>query len=485
MREKRAPWLNVGAAFLLLALVLFLGWKYVSYNSVPIDLPQHLLIAKKMLAGWMPYKDIIENKPPGAYISLIPAVLIAGKSLQLLAAMGLLLVAANSFLVYLIGSRLRDSRTGLVAGAIFVMLSIADAFTGFALLTEPISNFFVLLMANALLAARNGPLFFAAGVFAACAISVKQTSALALPLACMLLPWKKQMWRNLGAFAAGFFVVVLLIVAYLAIGGALWDSLWCTVLFALQYNSGSADRTLFVLSGTVILIAPAVFFAALGAFALRGRKELALAAWALLSLIAVCASYSFMHQYVFLFPPMALLAAFGLEGTVKWLRHAVSGNVGRAVSASLYLFVLLLVLCFCWSPFTIPDETAYAEDALGAAAYLNANMALEDKVFAFPKDVIVYYLTDKDPFTRGTFFSDRWVIEAPMDELEAQVLEPLRSTSPRYVVIVTEHDSIEVLASKNYLAVMAYVDGNYHLEKKIGGFNIYEKNEEGGNGGAG
>lgn len=55
-------------AILLFLVLLNILAAFSQPLSIFTDEGQYLLISKKMLDGWVPYRDIVENKPLGMYI---------------------------------------------------------------------------------------------------------------------------------------------------------------------------------------------------------------------------------------------------------------------------------------------------------------------------------------------------------------------------------------------------------------------------------
>ncbi len=100
---------NTALVLLLFIVLNILSAFYQPFSkSFSVDEGQYILIAKKMLDGWVPYRDIVDNKPLGMYLSLIPAVLLGGKDMVKLRLYGALIASLTSFLIFLIGEKVKN-----------------------------------------------------------------------------------------------------------------------------------------------------------------------------------------------------------------------------------------------------------------------------------------------------------------------------------------------------------------------------------------
>lgn len=186
--------------------------------SIFVDEGQYLLVSKKMLDGWVPYRDIIENKPIGMYISLIPAVLLCGKDFVKLRLFGVFIVSLTSFLIFLIGERVKDKKAGLLGALVFILIESFPNLYGYNLLTEPIANLFIAALFYMIICAELGyPGALVIGALTAASCSVKQTSLFVfIPLAFVFMHASRKLDRK------------KLLLSFLIGGGLLLSRCCCT-----------------------------------------------------------------------------------------------------------------------------------------------------------------------------------------------------------------------------------------------------------------
>lgn len=80
--------------------------------------------ANKILEGYIPYIDVVDNKPPLTYYTVALIFLIFGKNnLPAVHLVTTLMVMATAFMVYVTGRELRDEKTGIISAIIFTALA--------------------------------------------------------------------------------------------------------------------------------------------------------------------------------------------------------------------------------------------------------------------------------------------------------------------------------------------------------------------------
>ncbi|MGK7928727.1 MAG: ArnT family glycosyltransferase [Spirulina sp.] len=80
-------------------------------------------MGQSLIDGHLPYTELWDVKPPGAFFIYAIFMLLLGKSVVSIRLAGALCVASISFFIYLVGNRLWNNRVGILAGMLVVLLS--------------------------------------------------------------------------------------------------------------------------------------------------------------------------------------------------------------------------------------------------------------------------------------------------------------------------------------------------------------------------
>lgn len=451
--------------------------------AIFVDEGQYLLISKKMVEGWVPYRDIVENKPIGMYISLIPAVLLCGNDFVKLRLYGALIVGVTSFLVFLIGSKTKGRAAGLLAALIFICIATFPDFYGYNLMTEPFANLFIAALFYLLLKGElDSKRALLIGILTAAACSVKQTSVFVfIPLAFVFLYCNGNRKRILLTFLVGGCIVAIPILLYLALNSALSDAAYWTFLYLIRLRGSSIESKLQTFVGFSFLFFPFILASFLSLLELSKDKKLVWL-WLLSSLILVQVGYAWPHNYLFVAPPLSILAAAGMCGgqKKKHKKDEVWEPIINGIRIILFLSILLLVV----SELSMMSEisrngSTYStypswEEQQEVSEFISSHTSREEGIFVFRNNAEIYYLSDRKAVTRMTFFfSDDFAMmnESEMNEF---IIWPLEESKPRYFVFnAADFNAFEKI--RNSMIVKEYLDSEYELVKKSGPLEVYER----------
>ncbi len=209
----------IGLIFVTALVVRLLGMPLRWINP---DEGAHLMDARLLLQGMIPVVDYASRQPLytlllAICLKLFGMTLWAGRLLPILACVGI------GWMIFLIGRRLFDASTGIVAAAIYLFLPYTLIWST-VVKTEMPAVFFCCVAAYLLIVglqsqSRVMVFFFLAGISSALAFYVRQTT-LYLPAAVFLFllfyPTEDRSvrWRRLGVYFAGFISVCLLVGLY-------------------------------------------------------------------------------------------------------------------------------------------------------------------------------------------------------------------------------------------------------------------------------
>jgi Dolichyl-phosphate-mannose-protein mannosyltransferase len=123
--------------------------------------------------GHLPYLELWDNKPPGAFVPFALTILLAGRSIVAIRLLGAACVLASAYLAFLIGRRLWDSRAGVLAAVMSVVFT--SLIPGCqATMTETLAMVPVMAALAILITCRHGAgTGFAAGVLLSLATLVR------------------------------------------------------------------------------------------------------------------------------------------------------------------------------------------------------------------------------------------------------------------------------------------------------------------------
>jgi hypothetical protein len=483
-------------AYALLAFLLLLRVPSL-VQPAGADQGLYAYVGSRILDGELPYRDAWDQKPPAIHF-MYALMYSVWPDDAVVAAADLLAAAAIAWLLVPLGTALGGTAgAGFASAAVFLALGdpTFSRLAGVRLRAQCETFIAVAVTAAILLAirtARHSPpgagsrtrhrlAVFAAGVCVGVAVVFKYNAAVYAPVALAALwlaPAARAAWRkDLLTFCAGCAAPAAGMLVLFAAGGALYDLYQATVAYNLQYSGQTYDGpwsgvryvltfpvaqaridSLWTIGGLGCLV--------LLAAGLRRGGDLRLlfpVLWtcaACLS-IAINGSRGLPQYFVQAAPPLGLAA--GVAAALLWPAPSVSS----AWRAPLRLAVLLLVAFGAWRvtdfdklPRNAAHDLAYAagrisrEDHLARyggqrddkyaalsqmrlAEYLRARTPPSETVYIFGFSPGAYVLADRVSASR--FFWSFPIIAGFNASAPGYgpggVLEDLRASSPRYVVL--------------------------------------------------
>jgi 4-amino-4-deoxy-L-arabinose transferase-like glycosyltransferase len=421
--------LRVSLFVVLISTAVRLPFFFTGINS---DESTYILIGQSLLEGHLPYTELWDLKPPLAFLFYASAIALGGKSIVAVRIMGTFCVALTGLLIYLVGQKLWNSRTGIAASMLFVTVSIyipAGRFT----LTEHIA-IVPLVCALSLfvirgLTARN---LFLAGILIAMATLVRLNLAYVAVIVGFLVVFavfaetrsiSRALKYGLAYAGGGCLVIVLTSLPYAVTGQQrlLWSS---AVIAPLNYSSSQLtflgalkEQTIYVrqVSSNVgqsfvafVVLVWLGGFAGLLAICIQWRsasrsQRLGLAFLVVflsgteISILRSGAAYP--HYLIQLLPFVALTAAAFLNACSRgYSRWPVSGisvvALGLSMLASVSEYRKLASRLMKGQ--LINNDAAYE-----VAAYLKQANASGESMYVMT-DHIVYWLTNSKPMSKET-----------------------------------------------------------------------------------
>lgn len=436
--------MRLTAKHISLAFVLALIFGWIFFLRAPgfgfavwnVDEAIHAAAARTLLDGGVLYRDAIDQRTPLTYYAVAGLFALFGENnIWALHAATAALIGLTAFGVFLLGRRWRGRATGLWAAAIFCAFSTNLLYAGdaFAANTEWAVIFFTSWAAWWFWRSWERLSFwpaFLAGLGFGCAFLSKQPGLLDIgaPLATITYLYFKRRLTGSAAgtlalgLVAGFVTIAAATLAYFAAHGALADAYQYAWVYNLVYYGPEISLleravayfaiipmlwerfpVLLVIVG-LTMATMVVRLAQLRPTAEEGHENPSaffLLVWLGLALAGAAAGgRPYGHYYIQCFPPLALIAAWGIFELLAIWR----GRRWPAWAAgALLLGVIWSVIV---SPITGRSPAGLDPDpALRAAAFIEKHTTPEERIFVWGYNPDIYLFANRKPVSRFLYSS--------------------------------------------------------------------------------
>ncbi|MEI7817601.1 MAG: glycosyltransferase family 39 protein, partial [Desulfuromonadales bacterium] len=297
-------------------------------------------------------------KLPGAAIVYALFMSIFGQNISSIR-IGLILVnAACTGLLYLLGRRLFSTETAILAAVFYSLLSLSQSVMG---IFAHATHFIVLFSLSGFIILRHGLVkrqaqtIFIGGICFGISFLMKQHAIVLIPFALLLQIWPQRkdnkilLLRDCFIFLIGSTVPYISVTLWLYNIGVFGNFWFWTVKYAIEYANGLSIAEGFneFVSQITTIIKPNLLvwlLATAGIIVIcRERKfrdeRLFLIGYLAISFIMICPGLYFRpHYFVLLLPPIALLAAFATTSAIQTLARTVQP---KWATATLILFLII------------------------------------------------------------------------------------------------------------------------------------------------
>ena len=501
--EQQSAWKASGRAYGLLTLSfaasILLRAPYYQHSLIFVDEGFFASVAAELLRGSVLYRDVwCNNQPLTIYFCKWVFQLLGPTSIALHLG-SLLLALLESWLLYRIGRRFFSARVGGLAALAFAIASTnfnIPRIIGFT--PEQLMAVSATGAVYCFLAAwerRRAGLFFFAGLLSCGAVLAKPAAGPEIAMFFLFLffapGWSPA--RKAGALASlgsGYLMGGGILAASLVAGGNLypwWDqSVLSRVHYVAQIDWAAFLHNLarqpFGSGLTYLWAWILIWQGRKGAEANRDAYSLSVA-WLAAAFLGVCMGRRFYaNYYIQVFPPMALLAAVGLDYLTRAMRRP-------RFQASLVLSLVALLVPFSWFQartfahyYYLADPGAHSQVRLwdmcvidrrlkDVSAEIRALTQPGEPIFVFGPNPEFYFLSGRPMATAFSTFDITDPAEPPYGDDERQTIQKLDSTPPVLII-----DSCQYLKIADQPGWRELIARHYRLCNDLSGVRLFLRN---------
>ncbi len=433
--------------------------------------------------GGLPYRDAWEIKGPLTYYLFALVQFIFGSNQWGIRLFDLALIITAAAMLFILVRQLTNPIVAGWAAVLFVLWYASGNYWHTAQPDGWVSMLMIIAL-TPMLVARVSLRWYQlvlAGILIGSACLIKPLYVLFLFLAFVIAfqrgwPDKKQILRMALMLTAGFAIPLAIAVAWFAYQNALPDLFEQYIIYNLTIYAGGSLGSVgthikaiidFLLSGEVIL--PLIPVVGLGLVVLwRSSRQhaIALGLWALIAfLIVVVQNRFFKYHCLLLCPSITVLSAVGFHqlffpGSAELTEQKGTLRKQMQLMGALLLIVVIFQTAIHplfevskWVSFIsqrIDREEYYAGfgdipyASIQAADYIREHTAVEDRIYVWGWDAVIYYLSGRQSSTRFGFSMPLLMGEGT--EIQAayrrEFLASLKANPPVYIVIGPQSELI-------------------------------------------
>jgi len=469
---------------LVAAVILFFSLIRFRLRDVPLerDEGEYAYAGQLMLQGVPPYSLAYNMKLPGTYAAYAAILAVFGQT-PAAVHVGLLIVnAASTLLVFLLGLRLAGPLAAAVAAVSFALLSTSPSVVGLA---GHATHFVILPALGGILLLLRGVddrsrwLLFGSGLLAGIAFLMKQPGIAFVLFSAYCLVILRRPLAESAVLLAGAVLPFALTCVWLWRAGVLARFWFWTFSYAREYGSiiGPGRGFLLLLGSALEVMRPSVWIwciAAVGLTAIfwkgqpRGRVAF-LAGFLVFSFMGVSAGFYFRpHYFVLMLPAVSLLAGVAVDAATRRMAGLL-----RIAPTAIFLAAVLLSLVsqreflFHLDPLAF-SRAMYAPnpfpEALPIAAYLRQNGSPDAKLAILGSEPEIYFYSGLRSATGYIYTYELMEPQKYALEMQKEMIAEIEKAAPEFLVYVNVSLSwLRNARSQTQIFSWAksYLDGHY------------------------
>lgn len=512
----------IGFIALIVLFGCVLRLPYFFHTIQDIDEGEHAAVAAILMDRGLPYLNAVENKPPGIFYVYLATYSLFGKyNMTAVHMVTFFWTLATGVLLGFFAKKLGGKSAALLALLFYLTFStalypkmIAANCEIFMALPYSLA---VLLLWYAYIR-ENGYLLFLSGFMSGLAVLTKQVAgvqvvaiAVFILVLIPLLYGKKRILPSIAAFAkycVGFVLTVGGVALLLYKKGILADLIFWSITEPRRYISlGVASQDFmsqilaefvpFVLSTVILWVLSCIWMKHVVA-GLRNQEKsllshfsLFLILWLLTSIYAAfLGNRMYGHYFIQVLPPLSLMAALAAG---KYFDQK-SESRSRYWKAAILALTVIPGIVFTGMAISFEGTTdTWGEmkpDFRPATEYIKTHTRPNDKIFVWGWFPPIYVYSERTPSTRfvsammltgykqGNALNEKDRADITWISIPEAwpMLETDLNRDPPELIIDTSPGNYHDFGRyplRNYPIMKAFVDKNCHMEKKIGGTDIY------------
>jgi len=428
------------------------------------DEGEYAYAGQLILQGVPPYQLAYSMKLPGTFVSYALILAVFGQTPAGVHD-GLLLVnAATTLLVFLLGTRLFGRLAGLVAGASYALLSTSSTVLGFAghathfVALPAVGGTLLLLHATE---SKHPWQFFCSGALAGLAFVMKQPGILFIFFSALYILKSELhapidylgLTKRLGSFLLGAALPFALICLWMLRAGVFHKFWFWTFAYASQYGTIKSlpDGARSLWAELPEVLGPTAFLWILALVGLTAlwwsssrRSEAALVNWfALFSFVAVCPGFFFRsHYFILMLPAVALLDGLAVSAA----RDRFGGRrFWRAVPILVFLAACTYSLAeegdflFNLDPIAACRET-YGKnpfpEAVKIGDYIRSHTTEGTKIAVLGSEPEIYFYARRHSGTGYIYTYPLMEPQAYAPTMQKEMSSEIEASRPEFLVLV-------------------------------------------------
>jgi len=497
------PWLIVFTVIILIAFIR------IRLLDVPLerDEGEYAYAGQLILQGILPYAEVYNEKMPGISAAYALILFVFGQT-HIGIHLGLLLINISTIiLIFLLGKRLFDPLTGVVAGASFAVLSLSQSVQGvFAnaehfVILPAVGG--ILLLLRAIDDNRMKPLFLS-GLLLGLAFMMKQNGAFFIAFSGIYLLYNQLSRRPIDRsdcvikfilFSAGVMIPFGLICLVFLFAG-IFDKFWFwTFVYARKYAFiASLHKGLFYFKLRILNIFSSSFpiwvLAGIGLTSIMWNKRFRsfrffVVTFLIFSFISICPVLYFRpHYFVLLLPAIALLAGVGISSTLGLFSEIKSLTLKRGI------LILLVVIPLTFSIYKErkflfqmnPNEASRSTyglnpfpESLMIAEYIKKNTSRNDRIAVIGSEPQIYFYSRRRSATGYIYIYPLMQPHKYALKMQQEMIQEIESVSPEILVFASISTSWNLSRKSKRLIFTWFEQYVQKYYEKVGVVDILSK----------
>jgi len=466
------------AGIMLLTVLLRLFFLHEPFER---DEGMYAYFGQEILRGAIPYRDMIDHKPPGIHYLYALIIAVAGPTIEAIRIATALYSSLTTAAVYAVSRRAGGLSAGQVTAFLYAVFSGLPMLQGSSSNTEVFMVLPIIVSVycyNRFLDTERRCYLSASGLSITTAILIKTVAlpvALLIFLFVMTSPGKsgvKERSLDLLAFVVPPLLLVMSVLTYFYFHNALSDFYHWNITYNQQYGALSVERRLQNLRNSFDVIAEhgALWLVAIPAsvwliFIKRNRVSVLLGLLVPVSFAGVSMpGFYFPHYFIQMIAPLCIVSGVALASLYERFKSA-----SRVV-----LSLFAAVACLFWSYYDYPYYFQYTAkevsiDKYGpvfvnvenVANYLKLRIKPGEYVFQWGFEPELYFLTGTRSPNRFTFH------HFVQDSNSSELYQSLVKRKPAYIIIQNWG------ALPGFTVLNEVMKQNYSFETKIGNFTLW------------